>query len=70
MNFRGVGRLAEKDIPEDFPADEGGASKPGKRRKGGRTRDTNLGAALRSVYSQTVDEPVPDEFLDLLSKLD
>ena len=29
-----------------------------------------MGAALRSVYQQTVEEAVPDEFLDLLSKLD
>jgi hypothetical protein len=33
-------------------------------------RDANLGTALRSVYSQTVDEPIPPEFLDLLNKLD
>ncbi|CAN5630572.1 hypothetical protein BH10PSE14_BH10PSE14_22550 [soil metagenome] len=29
-----------------------------------------MGSALRSVYQQTVDEKIPDEFLDLLGKLD
>lgn len=29
-----------------------------------------MGSALRSVYQQTVDETVPDEFLSLLGKLD
>ena len=29
-----------------------------------------MGAALRTVYQKTVDETVPPEMLDLLSKLD
>ncbi|MFA6112404.1 MAG: NepR family anti-sigma factor [Sphingomonas sp.] len=29
-----------------------------------------MGAALRTVYQKTVDESVPPEMLDLLSKLD
>jgi hypothetical protein len=69
MSFRGVGRLAQKDLSE-VPANDSGGSKPGRRRKGDSARDANLGAALRSVYSQTVDEPIPNEFMDLLSKLD
>lgn len=28
-----------------------------------------MGSALRSVYQRTVEEEVPDEFLDLLGKL-
>ncbi|MGD9811718.1 MAG: NepR family anti-sigma factor [Sphingobium sp.] len=32
--------------------------------------DAELGAALRSVYQQTVDEAVPKEMLDLLKRLD
>lgn len=31
--------------------------------------ERDMGAALRSVYQKTVDEAVPDEFLDLLGKL-
>jgi len=69
MNFRGVGRLAQEDLT-DVPSGEGGTTKSVKRRKGDGARDANLGNALRSVYSRTVDEPVPSEFLDLLSKLD
>lgn len=69
MSVRGVGRLAQKDFPE-VPAVDSGGSKPVRRRKGDNARDASVGAALRSVYSKTVDEPVPNEFLDLLSKLD
>ena len=29
-----------------------------------------MGAALRTVYQKTVDESVPPEMLDLLSRLD
>lgn len=32
--------------------------------------DPQVGAALRSVYQRAVEEDVPDEMLDLLSKLD
>ena len=35
-----------------------------------RPADPQMGAALRSVYQKTVEEAVPDEMLDLLSKLD
>lgn len=69
MKFRGMGRLAHKDQSRK-PANDGTPSKPGGRRRGDSTRDASVGAALRSVYSQTVDEEIPDEFLDLLSKLD
>ncbi len=43
----------------------------GKRRsdKGGDAPDRDVGTALRSVYEETVQEQVPDEFLDLLGKL-
>jgi hypothetical protein len=32
-------------------------------------RDRDAGSALRSAYQKTVDEQIPDEMLDLLSKL-
>ena len=35
-----------------------------------RSKDKDMGAALRSVYQRTVDEAIPDEMLDLLGKLD
>jgi hypothetical protein len=31
--------------------------------------DRDIGHALRSVYSKTVSEDIPDELLDLLGKL-
>ncbi|AUW59934.1 hypothetical protein C1T17_19490 [Sphingobium sp. SCG-1] len=37
---------------------------------GGRTGDHNVGNVLRSVYQTAVQEDIPTEMLDLLSKLD
>jgi hypothetical protein len=42
----------------------------GVKRSRGPENDVAMGAALRSVYQKTVEEQVPDEFLDLLGKLD
>lgn len=36
----------------------------------GRTGDHNVGNVLRSVYQNAVQEEIPSEMLDLLSKLD
>lgn len=69
MKFRGMGRLAHKDHSRK-PANDGALTKPAGRRRADSSRDASVGAALRSVYAQTVDEDIPDEFLDLLSKLD
>ena len=45
--------------------------KPRPRQRGPRPEnDAAMGSALRSVYQETVEERVPDEFLDLLGKLD
>jgi hypothetical protein len=69
MQVRGIGRLAKK-VQSQTPAnDSAGAKSTGKRRRDP-ARDQSVGAALRSVYSETVEESVPSEFLDLLNKLD
>ncbi|HEY8591702.1 MAG TPA: NepR family anti-sigma factor [Sphingomicrobium sp.] len=38
--------------------------------RGGGKRGGDLGRALRSVYDDTLREPVPDDFLSLIGKLD
>jgi len=38
-------------------------------RKARKQRSSDLGRALRSAYDDTLREPVPDEFLDILGKL-
>jgi hypothetical protein len=43
----------------------GNAGSTGGRRSG----SSDLGRALRSVYDDTLREPVPDDFRDLLGKL-
>ncbi|WP_086400466.1 NepR family anti-sigma factor [Rhizorhabdus wittichii] len=69
MQVRGVGRLANQE-QSDEPANDTGGGKAARKRKSDPVRDASVGAALRSVYSQTVDEAIPAEFLDLLNKLD
>ena len=32
--------------------------------------NTDIGAKLRALYSAVKDEPIPEEYLDLLEKLD
>ncbi len=32
-------------------------------------KDRDMGSALRSVYQAAVEEPIPDDLLDLLGKL-
>lgn len=68
------------DLTRRDPGLEGGvvtsANNPEKKpptSKGGggdKRTDKNVGDALRRVYSEAVQEHIPDEFLDLLNKLD
>ncbi|TZG27741.1 NepR family anti-sigma factor [Sphingomonas montanisoli] len=66
--IRGAGQLEPTD---DKIGGEPKVStpKPARRKREG-ARDSGVGNALRSVYTETVNEQIPDEFLDLLSKLD
>jgi len=53
---------------------EGGEGKGSSRKGGGaknvrRKGSSDLGRALRSVYDDTLREPVPDDFRELLGKL-
>ena len=43
---------------------------PASRSNGKKKRAGDLGRALRSVYDDTLRETVPDEFLNLIGKLD
>ncbi|HZF45377.1 MAG TPA: NepR family anti-sigma factor [Sphingomonadaceae bacterium] len=66
--------------PRDFP--DKAASKPGSRKKGAKDAKPRAGAAvgkdakpewadgLKRLYDSVVDEPLPDAFRDLLSRLD
>ncbi|MEO6359207.1 MAG: NepR family anti-sigma factor [Sphingomicrobium sp.] len=63
-------RLSEK---QDSESQEAGGNSPsangatGKRSR--RKPAADVGRALRSVYDDTVREAVPDDFMDLLGKL-
>ena len=43
--------------------------RPKRGEPGGRAKTGDVGRALRSVYDHTLREDVPDDFLDLLGKL-
>jgi hypothetical protein len=62
--LRGSFSLADKTDKERE------AATPAVKRVPQRPADPQMGVALRSVYQRTVEEAVPDDLLDLLSKLD
>lgn len=65
-------RLSGTDKAESRPADaeqESAVEKAKGRKKRG-AAPGDLGRALRTVYDQTLQEEVPEDFLDLLGKLE
>ena len=68
---RGDERLsAKKRTDSDESATSGRAKKPNMPDKNARKqRPSDLGRALRSIYDDTLREPVPDDFLSLIGKL-
>lgn len=47
------------------------ARSAGKRKSGeGLTKSADVGQLLRNAYSQTMEEAVPDDLMDLLNKLE
>lgn len=68
MPVPGSGRLRGTTLPSDRDSSTEPKRKAAeKARPGG--GDKEMGTALRSVYQKTVNEPIPDEMLDLLGKL-
>lgn len=43
--------------------------RPTTRKSRDKTQQDQVGDALRSIYQQTVNEEIPDEFRDILGKL-
>ena len=54
-------------LPSDRDSTEPKRETAEKSKQGGGNKE--MGAALRSVYDKTVNEPIPGEMLDLLGKL-
>ena len=70
--MRGDKRLSAKSRSDTEGAKDSRRSKrpqasDGKTRK---ARSGDLGRALRTIYDDTLREPVPDDFLNLIGKLD
>jgi anti-sigma factor NepR-like protein len=51
-------------------SDSRGGKGSGGKGGGRRARNSNWGRVLRTAYDDTLREPVPDDFRDLLGKLD
>ena len=66
MDWQGIAAIAAADKRmrdvKKKDEDNQGANKPGKR--------PDWAAGLRQLYDSVVEEPLPDSFSDLLSKLD
>jgi hypothetical protein len=61
---------AKKRSDTEGPGHSGNSAKPSASARAPRKqRSADLGRALRSVYDDTLRENVPDEFLNLLGKL-
>ena len=55
----------------DDPADEKGRRKPGESNvEEARLRQQAIGVKLRQMFDDVVNEPVPDDFLDILRQAD
>ena len=73
-DFAGRGPAALRGTT--LPSDRDSSTEP-KRKAAGKAADKakqgggnkEMGTALRSVYEKTVNEPIPDEMMDLLGKL-
>lgn len=57
----------DNDGKDEKPA---GAKKSDRRPGAPRKNQGDVGRVLRSVYDTTLNEDIPDDFLDLLGKLD
>lgn len=58
---------AERATPA--ASEEKGGEKGSRRKRAQRPPESHVARALRTAYEETIRENVPDEFLDLLSKL-
>jgi hypothetical protein len=72
-----VSSTTERGVADDKDADVAppetkvkGSAAQRKRRSGAAKEDGNVSHALRTVYQRAVEEDIPSEMLDLLSKLD
>ena len=72
--FEGDERLSDakrKTSSGKARSDTSAESRGGERRPGApRKNQGDVGRVLRSVYDTTLNEDIPDDFLDLLGKLD
>jgi hypothetical protein len=60
-------RLSARKSGKTGGAGNDGSGRPPKHPKTGRRGD--IGRALRTIYDDTLREPVPDDFLDIIGKL-
>ena len=65
-----MGLSAKKRSKTDGAGDRKSSKNPSASEgKAGKQRSGDLGRALRTIYDDTLREPVPDDFSDLIGKL-
>jgi hypothetical protein len=65
-----VERRQEKPAASEGDAAESGRREPRRALDEARLRQQAIGVKLRQMFDEVVNEPVPDEFLDILRRAD
>jgi hypothetical protein len=60
---------ANKRSDSEKAAHTNRGKKPSSDKSSRRQRSSDLGRALRSIYDDTLREPIPGDFIDLIGKL-
>jgi hypothetical protein len=62
--------MASSDMTQQWDTTVSNEEKPNEKSRAIRARQRAIGRELRRMYDDVAQEPVPDDFLDLLRKID
>jgi Anti-sigma factor NepR len=69
MNARNL-RLVWRDMTQEWDTTVINDEKPSEKARAIRARQRAIGRELRRMYDDVAQEPIPDEFMELLRKID
>ena len=69
MNARNL-RLVWRDMTQQWDTTVVNDEKPSEKARAIRARQRAIGRELRRMYDDVAQEPIPDEFMELLRKID
>ena len=70
MQARREQGLAQSDMTQQWDTTVSNDEKPTEKARAIRARQRAIGRELRRMYDDVAQEPVPDDFLDLLQQID